>query len=55
MWPAGRGNKAIYLPERKAALEQWAAHLMGLIERHMTTHQDTLAKNLVAAAPSRSA
>jgi integrase len=52
---AGNYNKAIYLPERKAALEQWAAHLIGLIERHMTTLQDTTAKNLVAAAPSRSA
>jgi integrase len=52
---AGNYNKAVYLPERKAALEQWGAHLMGMVERHVTTVHGAPAENLMTAAPNLSA
>jgi integrase len=45
---AGTYNVEDYLEERQAALEQWGAHLMGLV----TTHHDAPAKDLMTAAPS---
>jgi integrase len=52
---AGTYNKAVYLQERKAALEQWAAHFLGLVERHVMALQGAPAKELATSVPSRSA
>jgi hypothetical protein len=52
---AGNYNKPVYLPERKAALEQWGAHLMGLVERHLMTVRGTAPKNLMTSTSNRSA
>ena len=38
-------NKAVYLAERRAALEQWAAHFMGLIEARMMAHHNHIPEN----------
>src|SRR5262249_17593121 len=48
---AGNYNKAVHLPERRAALEQWGAHLMGLV----TTVHGAPAKDLATSEPSRTA
>ena len=52
---AGTYNKAVYLPERKAALEQWGAHFLGLVERPVMALQGAPAKDLMTAAPNLSA
>ena len=42
---AGTYNKALYLAERRAALEQWAAHLMSLVELRLMRHQGDTRQN----------
>jgi hypothetical protein len=42
----GMDKKAVYFPERKTALEQWAAHLTDLVNRHVMMLQGAPRKNL---------
>jgi integrase len=42
---AGTYNKATYYAEKRQALEQWAAHLVGLVERAVTKHQGATPEN----------
>ena len=51
---AGNSNKALYIQERKAALELWGAHLMGLVERHLMTLQSAAPKTPMTSTPNRS-
>jgi hypothetical protein len=52
---AGNYNKAVYIVERQRALEQWGAHLMELVERHLKTLQGAAPKTLMTATPNRTA
>jgi hypothetical protein len=38
-------NKAVLLAERRVALEQWAFHLVGLIELRVMTHHSHVPEN----------
>jgi len=52
---AGTYNVEDYLEERQAALEQWGAHLVGLVDGQVMTRQDATPETLMTSAPSRTA
>jgi integrase len=52
---AGVYDRSTNMAGKRQALDQWAAHFMGLVERHMTTVHGAPAENLMTAAPSGAA
>src|SRR5262249_17019592 len=52
---AGTYNRAVCLPERKAALQQWATRLADLVNRHVRTVQGAAPKYPMPSTPDRPA